>query len=313
MPPRLVRHSKLNGHPSTSDGNQGLSEGPRYGMADASSGLHDDFTRVLRPYDSRWMQPLVSIVVCTYGRPESLDDCLVSLSKQTYRNYEIIMLSEKGDLAVIRQRGLTLAKGDYVSFIDDDVYCTPTWLQSVVQAFQEEGVLGVTGPTTITEEFQGNRDSLKFKTIKRFHDWFFKVDQRPGYLSSVGAPSFRSNYADCAYEGPVQYLECCNFSVNRKEAINVGGFNSIYYRTSEWCEVDLALKLRRVGTLTYKADCKLYHRPSQAGVYKERISTEHRWRNFVEFQNRWVKPSFRRHLYWGFVWAYLRMKSLRMI
>ena len=261
------------------------------------------------------MEPIASIVICTYGRPESLNDTLLSLSHQTFRNFEIILISEKGDLSRIRQRGLLLAKGDYVSFIDDDVYCPSTWLQSVIQAFQKEGVIGVTGPTTITGEFRNNRDLFKFKRIKHLYDLWFLDGQAdiPGYISKCGAPSTYSNDEGCKYEGKVSYLECCNMSVKRKESINVGGFDPGYIKTSEWSEPDLSFRLGKLGDLNFVQSAGLCHRPSKEGIYKDRLSTLHRWRNFVRFQRQWIEPSLKRHLYWAFIWTYLKMKEFRMI
>ena len=102
-------------------------------------------------------------------------------------------------------------------------------------------------------------------------------------------------------------------SVKRDDALDVGGFDDALVSTSEWCEVDLALKLRSRGKLIYSSKAALEHRPSKAGIYKARLSTDHRWLNFLHFQKKWIKPSLKTYLYRGFIWTYLRMKNLRMI
>ena len=254
----------------------------------------------------------VSIVICTYGRPESLNDTLESLTKQTYKDFEVILLTEKGHLSQLRQRGLECAVGSIVSFIDDDVYCPPTWLEGVVKGFRE-GVVGVSGPTIIVPEYQKNRDCLKYEKLRKLQEWIFKVSLEPGRLSPCGAPSMASNFKGCRYEGEIDYLECCNMSVRRSDAIDAKGFDTSYYRTSEWSEVELSLKLKRYGVLHFSLDALLFHRPSKAGVYKHRLSTAHRWENFKRFQRRWIKPSFRRHLYWLFIWTYYKLKEMTMI
>lgn len=256
----------------------------------------------------------VSIVICTYGRPESLNETLRSLSKQTYSDFEVILVTEKGNLSHLRDKGLRSAVGDIVSLIDDDVYCPPTWLQGVVEGFGE-GVVGVSGPTTITEEFRNNRDLFKFKWAKRLYDlWFLGGKANfPGKFSKCGAPTTHSNDRGCKYEGEVDFLEACNMSVKRKEALDVGGFDPIYIGTGEWCECDLSLKLGKVGRLWFSPNAGLYHRPSKQGIYKARLSTSHRWYNFMVFQRRWVKPHFITYIYRGFIWTYLKMKDLRMI
>lgn len=258
----------------------------------------------------------VSIVICTYGRPESLNATLTSLSFQTYREFEILFITEKGNLAELRHKGLIYAKGDIVSFIDDDVYCEPTWLRSVIEAFGKDSkVVGVTGPTTITDEYINNRDIFKYKVFKRIYDFLFlgKLKDFPSRLSPCGTPSTASNDHDVSYTGPCDFLEACNMSVKRKEALSVGGFDKIYDRTSEWCEVDLGLKLRQRGNLVFSKDAKLCHRPSKSGVYKHRLDTRHRWENFMRFQRRWIQGGFTTLAYRGFIWTYLKMKNYQMI
>ena len=189
------------------------------------------------------------------------------------------------------------------------------WAKSVIQAFKAKGVVGVSGPTIIEDEWRRNRDLFKYAGIRRGYDYLFLPGQstRPGRLSSCGANSTASNDVGQDYEGEVDYLEACNMHVLRKEALDVGGFDHNYKLTSEWCEVDLALKIKSKGRLRYSKHCLLYHRPSAAGIYRARLSTRHRFENFTYFQKKWIKPSLRRHLYWAFVWTYLRMKEWRMI
>ena len=258
----------------------------------------------------------VSIVICTYGRPESLSATLTSLSNQTFKDFEILLITEKGNLSELRHKGLVHSIGDIVSFIDDDVYCEPTWLESVTKAFRQDSkVLGVTGPTTITDEYKKNRDIFKFRLLRAIHDRIFlgKLRNYPSHLSRCGCPSMESNNAEITYAGKCDYLEACNMSVKKKEALDEGGFDSVYFRTSEWCELDLALKIGRKGTLLFVPEARLFHRPSKQGIYRARLSTSHRWANFKSFQRRWVKPSNLRNLYWAWVWMYLKMKEMRMI
>lgn len=229
-----------------------------------------------------------------------------------------MLITEKGNLSELRQKGLASSVGRICSLIDDDVYCPPTWLQSVVESFRE-GVVGVTGPTTITKEYQGNRDSIKFRKrwIGKLFGKAFKVPSEPGKISDCGSYSLESNSEEVTYRGEVDYLECCNMSVLREEALSVGGFDLEYYRTSEWCEVDLSLSLHKKGRLIFCPEAKLYHRPSQAGIYSARISTKHRWDNLLYFHKKWrhkyIKPGLRHGLYLAFIWTYFKLKEMRTI
>ena len=294
--------------------NKRLQESPGCSLAYSPDSVFFHSGYLYESLDTPRPKKTVSIVICTYGRPESLNDTLHSLAQQTWKGFEVVLISEKGDLSRLRQRGLESAVGDIVSLIDDDVYCEPTWLESVVKTFKErKGVVGVTGPTIITSEYQQNRDSIRYTKLRKLQEWLFGVPSEPGRLSSCGAPSMASNFEGCEYEGEVAYLECCNMSVKRKEALDVGGFENFYIRTSEWCEVDLSLKIAKKGKLIFVPECKLYHRPSKAGIYKARLQTNHRWENFIKFQKRWIRPGLRTYAYRAFIWTYFQMKSLRMI
>ena len=260
-----------------------------------------------------------SIVICTYGRPESLNETLKSLELQTFKDFEVILLTEKGHLAQLRDDGLRASVGDVVSFIDDDVYCTPTWAESIHQAFKRKGVVGVTGPTLITEEYKRNRDVFKYRLFKRLHDVVFLgwLAKQPSHLSKCGCPSMYSNELGCKYDGPVDYLECCNMTVKRKEAIDAGGFKHEYIKTGEWAELDLSLRLSSFGSLYFSPSVALFHKPSKAGIYSARLNTQHRWENFMRFQKQWegkrINRSLRTYAYRSFVWLYLKMKKNSMI
>ena len=92
--------------------------------------------------------PLVSIIVPVYNVANYIGECLDSLLNQTYRNIEIILIndgssdeSEKickeylvndprikyvyqdnAGLSMARNRGIDLATGEYLTFVDSDDY-----------------------------------------------------------------------------------------------------------------------------------------------------------------------------------------------
>lgn len=90
--------------------------------------------------------PLISVIIPVYGVEKYISQCLESVINQTYNNLEIIVINdgtkdrsadiakeyatqdsrikvydfENGGLSVARNRGLEIAKGDYISYIDSD-------------------------------------------------------------------------------------------------------------------------------------------------------------------------------------------------
>lgn len=92
------------------------------------------------------MYPKISVIVPVYGVERYLDRCISSIANQTYKNLEIILVDdgspdncpkicdewalsdmrirtvhrENGGLSCARNTGLSIATGDYITFIDSD-------------------------------------------------------------------------------------------------------------------------------------------------------------------------------------------------
>lgn len=118
------------------------------------------------------MKPLVSVIIPTYQRAPFLKYALEGLKKQTYRNFEIIVIVKPGgdetekvlqkyqrDLPtkIIMQRegfvsraynlGLREAKGEIITFLDDDSVPYANWLEEHVDTYSKYSRLGgVSGP-----------------------------------------------------------------------------------------------------------------------------------------------------------------------
>ncbi len=105
----------------------------------------------------------VSIIVVTKGR-KSLFECLKSLSMQSFKNFEIIVISSKKEVEKIiqnfsckfvfssvdnlsfqRNLGIKLSKGEIVCFIDDDTYADPNWLKELIKHYKDRNVACVGG------------------------------------------------------------------------------------------------------------------------------------------------------------------------
>jgi len=77
------------------------------------------------------MQPLISIIIPVYKQAKELEQALVSIKNQTYKSVEIIIEEDKlhAGAPMMRNRGLTKAKGEYVIFWDADVVAVPRMLE----------------------------------------------------------------------------------------------------------------------------------------------------------------------------------------
>lgn len=119
-------------------------------------------------------KPTISVVIPTYNRKSLLERCLKSLISQTAQpsDYEIIIVDDGGQLnagqmvaelaklspvvlqytyqenqgpSAARNRGIELARGEIIAFIDDDCTASPDWLARIAEPLKNEGVGGVGG------------------------------------------------------------------------------------------------------------------------------------------------------------------------
>jgi glycosyltransferase involved in cell wall biosynthesis len=126
--------------------------------------------RVLRYYQSvepvamPEPPPLVSVVIACPAPSPYLTECLAGLARQSYRNFEIIVLPDApapdypwpdgtrvlptGRLRPAEKRnlGIAAARGEIVAFLDDDAAPAPRWLEQAVKYFSRDDVGGVGGP-----------------------------------------------------------------------------------------------------------------------------------------------------------------------
>lgn len=121
---------------------------------------------VPRPLDRRM---LVSVVIACPRPTWMLRECLDSILRQTYGEWECIVLPDEGgdcggDLQTVfdprivfmptgkvrpaekRNAGIRAAKGEIVAFIDDDAFADEHWLEYAVRYFSEPGIGAVGGP-----------------------------------------------------------------------------------------------------------------------------------------------------------------------
>ncbi len=138
--------------------------------------------------------PLVSIVVPTCNRREVLGRCMEALAKQTYPNFEVIVVDDGSTddtpqflerfaaehprlrfrwlrnehnigANPSRNRGIREASGEFVAFEDNDCIAQPEWLERLMNGFSSDRVAAVTG--LVRDLPPGNIYELCFKGTHR--------------------------------------------------------------------------------------------------------------------------------------------------
>lgn len=143
--------------------------------------------------------PIVSVIVPTYNRPEFLERALSSIDAQTYQNYEIVVVNDAGEdishvvkkydkavlvehkenkgLAGSRNTGVMASNGKYITFLDDDDIIFPNHFTVLVEALDAGADLAYTNcyiwqnDTKLIQKFATpyNKEILRRRNIFPVH------------------------------------------------------------------------------------------------------------------------------------------------
>jgi len=233
-------------------------------------------------------EPLVSTVVLTRDRPESLRRCLGSLRANRYRPLEIVVVDngsaasrenfrawltgwddelpvkyvecEPDGFAALRQRSYDHASGEFVVSIDDDCEADEHMVERVVERFRSEPDVGMIG---------GRLDNVGFSGDERF--------------KGRGRLGVNGRYEPVEDPAEAELFGSANQSVRRRAFDEAGGYDP--YFTDGMEEADLALSLRAAGwRVVYDPDVHVrhHHVPQR---FRSRWRNLHRMRLYLYFKH----------------------------
>lgn len=231
----------------------------------------------------------LSVIIPTRNRAEILKQALQSIVEQTLssREYEVIVVDNGSTdntkeivnslndsienlvyiydvnpgLHVGRHRGLLASKADILVYADDDIEALPTWLDGVLESFQNQDVVLV-----------GGKNIPKFESNPP--DWILKMwengekDKILGHLSIL-------DFGDELKEIIPFYVFGCNFSIRKSILLEAGGFHPdgmpqelIQYRGDGETHVSQYIQLKGYKTI-YNPKASVYHLVSNGRMTKE--------------------------------------------
>ena len=194
------------------------------------------------PFDGerrRW--PKVSVVVCAHNAASTLDECLASLERLTYPDYETLLVNDgstdatgaiaarypnvrvleipKSGLGAARNTGFLEARGEIIAYTDSDVRADPDWLSFLVQPFLESDVVGAGGPAIVPPD-----DSWMAQCVAR----------APGCPTHV-----------LLDDSTAEHVPGCNSAFRRDALLAVGGFDPVFVKAGD--DVDICWRLQARG------------------------------------------------------------------
>lgn len=134
-----------------------------------------------------------SIVIPVYNRPDELNELLDSLTRQTYANFEVVIVedgsTQKADRVVERYKdtlnlryfykentgqgfsrnfGFERANGDYFVVFDSDALVPPTYLATVAQSLNERWLDAYGGPDAADPNFTALQKAISYSMTSTF-------------------------------------------------------------------------------------------------------------------------------------------------
>lgn len=170
--------------------------------------------------------PKVSVVVPNFNYEKYLGERLTSIFDQTYRDFEVIFLddaSPDGSVAYVQRefgdridrmeinkknsgnpfvqwnRGVSLARGDYVWIAEADDYCTPMFLERMLQVMESSPRIGLAYCTTVPVDTEST---------------ILNADFHREYLSDIGAAHWGQDFVANGREEIRHYLSQKNTITN---------------------------------------------------------------------------------------------------
>jgi len=206
---------------------------------------------------------LVSVMIITRNRPDSLKRCVRSILENTFTDYEIVILDNGTDetsirirefiresghsekikyfriepkgFAALRQEAAERCEGTIVMSIDDDCVADSNAIKFIADRFASDNRIGVIG---------GNIDNIGFEADKKY--------KGRGKLGINGRFSSAKNIEDADVFGGA------NMSFRKKAFDEAGGYDKFFNSGLE--EADLIYSIKEQGyKIVYEPNIKIFH------------------------------------------------------
>lgn len=214
-------------------------------------------------------KPLISVVVPTYNREKPLLSLLERLQRQTYENFEIVVIDQSETLSPAKEAvykasgkkmrvffprckgrsaakniGLSHSRGEIILFCDDDIEPDRNFLRTHVEAHRDASLGGVSCRTV-----EDHLAKSQTKRICRVTPYGRVID---GFHSDVTRD--------------VETLVGANMSLKRGVALRAGYFDPSFTGTSIFEEQDLSERILAAGwKIRFTNATSVHHVPQPDG------------------------------------------------
>lgn len=221
--------------------------------------------------------PKVCIVILNWNGLEDTIECLESLKKITYPNYEVVIVdnaSEGNDAHVLREKfgdyirlirndrnygytsgnnigiryALKNASADYLLILNNDTVIAPDFLGEMIKVAGGDASIGIVGPKV-----------YYYDLPDRIQSAGAKINMRTSQNSVIGVMELDTGQYDLPQE--VDYVSGCCLLMKQELIPKVGLFDESYF--CYWDETDYCARAREAGdSLLCAPHAKIWHKKS---------------------------------------------------
>jgi glycosyltransferase involved in cell wall biosynthesis len=202
------------------------------------------------------------VIIPVYNRPEEVDELLDSLTKQSYQDFEVIIIEDGSDISSeqivtdyrntinrltyeripnggpgpARNKGAAIAKGDWLIFFDSDCIIPQAYFQRLSEYLNTNEIDAFGGP---------DRAHEKFNTIQKAISY--------SMTSILTTGGIRGSKSSAEKFKPRSF----NLGIRRTVFDQLHGFSSLRFGE----DMDLSLRLEQAGfKSTLVSECWVYHK-----------------------------------------------------
>ncbi len=209
------------------------------------------------PVDLLTNAPRVSVVVCSYNGAATLEECLQSLERVEYPNYEVIVVDDgstdntreilgrfpavraihqaNSGLSTARNVGLQAATGAIVAYTDSDCFVDGDWLSQLVDQLERSGAAAVGGPNLSPDD---------------------------GRIAACVAASPGQPTHVLESDQVAEHIPGCNMAFRREALEAIGGFDAQFRTAGD--DVDVCWRLHQAGSwITFAPAAFVWHHRRQ--------------------------------------------------
>lgn len=165
---------------------------------------------------------MISIIVPCYNAAKYLDECLMSISKQSYQNWETICVNdgsrdntleiiekfankdqrftvisqENQGVAVARNNALKICKGEYICFVDSDDVIEPDFLETLVNMMDDNKDLSICNFTREMTDLYEKAKKATIKWTKTGNECAEKIILDKSFSPQICCMMFKKNIID---------------------------------------------------------------------------------------------------------------------